>query len=268
MSGPRADGLAQPLDPFDPALRRLLIAAMGSLPHEQLRILFLDGARRFVGEELLNEGTPSRLAICPRTIFARALALDAAAIILVHNHPSGDARPSAEDIWTTRKLDQVGRTLDIAIIDHMIVTATRVHHIMSEDAISGRGGAPSRCTLRSPSPAPGDDEARILQNARIALRRRLLRRQLLGASDLFGEPAWDMLLDLFIHQAEGRSLSMSALCLSSGIPTSSAMKLIQRLCDAGLLERLPDPRDGRRSLIRISPDTRHRLRAYFAEGIE
>ncbi len=77
-----------------------------------------------------------------------------------------------------------------------------------------------------------------------------------------------MLLDLFIQQCEGKLLPMSSLCLSANIPNSSAMKLIQRLCDAGLLERLPDHRDGRRSLIRISPDTEHRLRAYFAEGTE
>lgn len=143
---------------------------------------------------------------------------------------------------------------------------------MGEDAVSGMADKPARYMLRSPAEGqtdePDEPDERILQNARIVARRRLLRRQLLGASDLFGEPAWDMLLDLFIRQGEGGLLPMSSLCLSADIPHSSAMKLIQRLCDAGLLERLPDPRDGRRSLIRISPDTGHRLRAYFAEGTE
>ncbi len=151
----------------------------------------------------------------------------------------------------------------------MIVTAAQVHHIMSEDAITGMANKPAGYILRSPiAGQAGDPDERILQNARIVARRRLLRRQLLGAPDLFGEPAWDMLLDLFIQQCEGKLLPMSSLCLSADIPNSSAMKLIQRLCDAGLLERLPDHRDGRRSLIKISPDTEHRLRAYFAEGIE
>jgi DNA repair protein RadC len=156
-----------------------------------------------------------------------------------------------------------------APVDHIIVTAAQVHHIMSEDAIGRLADKPASYMLRCPPEGQAHDpDVRILQNARIVARRRLLRRQLLGAPDLFGEPAWDMLLDLFIQQCEGKLLPMSSLCLSANIPNSSAMKLIQRLCDAGLLERLPDHRDGRRSLIRISPDTEHRLRAYFAEGTE
>lgn len=269
LEGMAADLGAAPIDPFDPALRRYLIAAMGSLPEEHLRVLFLDPARRLIADEQLQRGSLGQLAIYPRTIFRRALEHNAAAIILVHNHPSGDPNPSDEDISATRKLDQIGRALDVAILDHMIVTSAQVHHIMSEDAIAGMANKPARYMLRSPIGAQDDDpDERILQNARVVARRRLLRRQLLGASDLFGEPAWDMLLDLFIQQCEGRLLPMSSLCLSADIPNSSAMKLIQRLCDAGLLERWPDPHDGRRSLIKISPDTEHRLRAYFAEGTE
>lgn len=257
------------VDPFDPALRQYLIASMGSLPDERLRILFLDSAQNLIADEEVQRGSLGQLAIYPRTIFRRALEHNAAAIILVHNHPSGDPNPSDEDISATRKLDRIGRALDVAILDHMIVTSAQVHHIMSEDAISGMADRSASYMLRSPSGGQGHDpDETILQNARIVARRRLLRRQLLGAPDLFGEPAWDMLLDLFIQQCEGRLLPMSSLCLSTDIPNSSAMKLIQRLCDAGLLERSPDPRDGRRSLIRISPDTEHRLRAYFAEGSE
>lgn len=77
-----------------------------------------------------------------------------------------------------------------------------------------------------------------------------------------------MLLDLFVHECERKPLAMSSLCISAGIPTSSAMKLIQKLCDAGLLERIPDRHDGRRSLMRLGPKVAHRLRAYFAEGTE
>lgn len=257
------------VDPFDPALRQYLVASMGSLPDERLRILFLDSARNLIADEEVQRGSLSQLAIYPRTIFRRALEHNAAAILLVHNHPSGDPNPSDEDISATRKLDRIGRALDVAILDHMIVTSEQVHHIMSEDAISGMANKPAHYMLRSPTKGQVDDpDERILQNARIVARRRLLRRQLLGAPDLFGEPAWDMLLDLFIQQCKGRLLPMSSLCLSADIPNSSAMKLIQRLCDAGLLERSPDPGDGRRSLIKISPDTEHRLRAYFAEGSE
>src|SRR3546814_17880936 len=66
---------------------------MGSLPIEVLRILFLDRGRRPLADEQLQHGTLAQLAIYPRTIFRRALELNAAAIILIHNHPSGHARP-------------------------------------------------------------------------------------------------------------------------------------------------------------------------------
>ncbi len=257
------------IDPFDPALRQYLVASMGSLADERLRVLFLDSAHRLIADEQLQQGSLAQLAIYPRTIFRRALEHNAAAIILVHNHPSGDQRPSREDVIATRKLEQIGRALDVRILDHIIVTATRAHHVMSENVVAGAAAHPSSCNLRSgPAAAEDPEPDSALANAQATVRRRLLRRQLLGSEELFGEPAWDMLLDLFIHECEGKPLSMSSLSISTGIPTSSGMKLIHRLCDAGILQRLPDHRDGRRSLMKISPDIAHRLRAYFAEGTE
>ncbi|AMG75528.1 Uncharacterized protein SGRAN_3185 [Sphingopyxis granuli] len=94
------------IDPFSPELRRYLIASMGSLDDETLRILFLDNSRRLIADERLQQGTLSQLALYPRTIFRRALEHNAAGLILVHNHPSGDPSPSEEDIVATRHLDQ------------------------------------------------------------------------------------------------------------------------------------------------------------------
>jgi DNA repair protein RadC len=129
--------------------------------------------------------------------------------------------------------------------------------------------ARSEFTLRSEAAAQDEeDDARALRNAEAVLRRRILRKQLIGHAELFGEPAWDMLIDLFIHECRGEQLSMSSLCATAGIPTSSAMKLAQRLCEAGVLERTPDLFDGRRTLMKIAPEVAHRLRAYFAEGTE
>ncbi|KGB55990.1 DNA repair protein RadC [Sphingopyxis sp. LC81] len=96
----------------------------------------------------------------------------------------------------------------------------------------------------------------------------MLRRQLVGADDLFGEPAWDMLIDLFIHEAEARPVSTSSLGIASGLGMSSALRLVQRLCDAGLVTREADRQDGRRNFIRLTPDLAHRLTAYFAAGDE
>lgn len=268
------EGMRSPLrsvriDPLDTALHRYLVASMGSLADEMLRVLFLDAGHRLIADELLQQGTLTHLAVYPRTIFRRALEHNAAAIILVHNHPSGDHSPSEDDIAATRRLNEIGRALGVDILDHIIVTATRTHHLMAGDAPPGKPASAWATFFRSGAPdRDGAPAAMALRNAETTWRRRLLRKQLLGGSDHFGEPAWDMLIDLFIHEARGRPLSMSALCVTAGIPTSSAMKLIQRMCDDGLLERTPDVADGRRSLVNLTPDIAHRLRAYFAEGSE
>lgn len=260
---------ARMIDPFDPALRKYLIASMGSLPEERLRILFLDSLRHLISDEQLQHGSLAQMAIYPRTIFRRAFEHNAAAIILIHNHPSGDPNPSKEDISATRRLDHISRALDIELLDHIIVTASGVHHIMSENVINGVSDKIPPFSFRSDGGlASGDVVSMGLSNARSTVHRRLLRRQLLGAHDLFGEPAWDMLLDLFIHECEGETLSMFSMCAMSGIPMSSALRLTQKLCDAGILRRVPDPADGRRNFMKIEPEIAHRLRAYFSEGAE
>ena len=257
------------IDPFCPTLRRYLIASMGSLDEEILRILFLDCAHRLIADEQLQHGTLHQLTVHPRTVFRRALEHNAAGIILIHNHPSGDPEPSAEDITTTRHLDQIGRSLDIKVVDHIIVTSTIAHHIVNRDVLAGAPAQSSSYTLRSPAEAdPEAEPDTALENARAAMRRRLLRLQLFGSPELFGDPGWEMLIDLFVHQCDGKELSISALCVTSSIPFSSALRLANKLCEAGILRRVPDPVDGRRTFIRLQPEVAHRLRAYFSENDE
>lgn len=265
----QSDVHAKRIDPFDPGLRQYLIASMGSLADERLRILFLDSANFLIADEELQHGTLAQLVFYPRTIFRRALELNAASLILVHNHPSGDPKPSKDDVIATRRLDEIGRALDVRLLDHIVVTARHAHHIVSDDILAGDAPKPSAFTLRSGwPPRGGNDDSQTLDNARSTMRRRLLRRQLLGHDELFGEPAWDMLLDLFVHDGEAKPLATSSLCAATGIPSSSAMKLVQRLCDADLLERTVDIYDRRRTIVKLTPEVAHKLRAYFAEGTE
>lgn len=256
------------IDPFGGALRRYLIACMGSLPNEVLRVLFLDGSRRLIADEQLQNGSLAQLALSPRTIFRRALEHNAAGLILVHNHPSGDPTPSREDIMVTQQLDLLGRGLDVQVIDHIVVTASQAHHIMNEEIIVGANPGATTYTLRNPESDPRWGHDKAVGNARTTARRMLLRRQLIGAEELFGDPAWEMLIDLFIHESEGKPLSISSLCVTSSIPMSSALRLVQKLCDAGILVRIPDLMDGRRSFIKLAPAIAHRIRAYFAEHVE
>lgn len=99
---------------------------------------------------------------------------------------------------------------------------------------------------------------KVGQFARKMLARRRRREQVFGP-DLFGEPIWDMMLDLFANAAEGRSVSISSLCIASGVPTTSALRYITLLVDRGLLLRSQDAHDGRRILINLAPSVHAEL---------
>lgn len=251
------------IDPSDPVLLHYLQASMGALLDETLRILFLDASRHLIADEQLQQGTISQLTLYPRTLFRRALELNATAVILVHNHPSGDPTPSEADVAATRLLVGIGRSLDVDVLEHIVVTASGHARMLHRRS---KASPTSPVTLRSANEPT--DAARALSNARRTLRRRQLRRQLVGSDELFGEPAWDMLIDLFIHAGEARPVSTSSLCIASGQPMSTALRLLQRLCDAQLVTRTADREDGRRNFIRLAPNISHRLTAYFAEGDE
>ncbi|WP_197460241.1 JAB domain-containing protein [Sphingorhabdus sp. M41] len=98
-----------------------LIVAMARLPVEEVRVLFLDSRNRLISDEVVSRGTISEAPIYPREILKRALALDATALILAHNHPSGDPNPSEGDIDATRRLLKAGKELGLTVHDHIIV---------------------------------------------------------------------------------------------------------------------------------------------------
>lgn len=96
-------------------------AAMAFAEREQFRILFLDKKNGLIADEVQGEGTVDHTPVYPREVMKRALELSASAIILVHNHPSGDTTPSIADIDMTRKLIDAGDKLAIKVHDHIIV---------------------------------------------------------------------------------------------------------------------------------------------------
>ncbi len=96
-------------------------AAMAHQPIEQFRVLFLDKRNMLIADEVQQSGTVDHTPVYPREVVKRALELSATAIILVHNHPSGDPTPSRADIQMTKQLIDSARPLGIAIHDHIIV---------------------------------------------------------------------------------------------------------------------------------------------------
>jgi DNA repair protein RadC len=96
-------------------------AAMGFEAREQFRILFLDKRNSLIADEVQQEGTVDHTPVYVREVVKRALELSATAIVLVHNHPSGDPTPSRADIEMTRQIIEAAKPLGLVVHDHIIV---------------------------------------------------------------------------------------------------------------------------------------------------
>lgn len=96
-------------------------SAMAFADKEQVRVLFLDKCNQLIADEVVQTGTVDHAPVYPREVVKRALELSASALILCHNHPSGDPTPSRADIDMTRKIIDVAKPLGIELHDHIIV---------------------------------------------------------------------------------------------------------------------------------------------------
>ncbi len=103
------------------ALLDYCTAAMARRPKEQFRLLFLDRKNVLIADELQQEGTVDHTPLYPREVVRRALELNASALIMVHNHPSGDPTPSKADIEMTRAVRDTLRPLGITLHDHLVI---------------------------------------------------------------------------------------------------------------------------------------------------
>ena len=99
---------------------------LGERPHEVFAVVFLDTQNRVLAIEELFRGTLSQTSVYPREVVKEALARNAAAVVLVHNHPSGSGEPSRADEFLTTTLRQALALVDVLVLDHLIVTRTGV----------------------------------------------------------------------------------------------------------------------------------------------
>jgi DNA repair protein RadC len=97
---------------------------MAFADREEFRILFLDKRNQLIADEVLSRGTVDHTPVYPREVVKRALELSASALILVHNHPSGDPTPSGADIQMTARIVEVAAPLGITLHDHLIIGRT------------------------------------------------------------------------------------------------------------------------------------------------
>jgi DNA repair protein RadC len=103
------------------ALLDYCTAVMARSENEEFRVLFLDRKNVLIADEVQNKGTVDHTPVYPREIVKRALELSASAVILVHNHPSGDPTPSKADIVMTREIVTAAKTLGLAVHDHLVI---------------------------------------------------------------------------------------------------------------------------------------------------
>ena len=104
-------------------------------PRECFSVLYLNTRNQPVGCEKVAVGGLNVAALQPREVFAPALSLGAAAVILAHNHPSGDPTPSPEDLAVTRHLQEAGRLLGVEVLDHLVVCAERYKSLREAGAL-------------------------------------------------------------------------------------------------------------------------------------
>lgn len=103
------------------ALLSYVRVALAHETREQFRVLFLDRKNQLILDEVMNHGTVDHAPVYPREIMRRALELSSSAVIMVHNHPSGDPTPSSADVEMTKQVIAAGRSLNVTVHDHLVV---------------------------------------------------------------------------------------------------------------------------------------------------
>lgn len=116
---------------------RALRPGLVGLDHEELHALYLDSRHRLVARRTLSVGTDAHTIVDPRQVFRPAVQCGAPKVIVAHNHPSGDCRPSEADRDVTRRLVEAGRVLGVELLDHLIVTDAATTSLAAEGLIVG-----------------------------------------------------------------------------------------------------------------------------------
>ena len=107
----------------------LIVPQFGSKPVEQFGVILLDTKHRVLRTRLLSVGTLDASIVHPRDVFREAASGGAAAVIVFHNHPSGDPSPSPDDVALTRRLIHAGEVMGIDVLDHVIIAESRFHSL-------------------------------------------------------------------------------------------------------------------------------------------
>jgi DNA repair protein RadC len=123
--------LTQPIMSSFDAVKDYLYAQYASATHEHFHVLYLDRKNRLINDECIATGTVDHVPVYPCEVMRSAILQNASALILAHNHPSGETTPSTSDITMTQQLYQAAETLGIVLHDHLIVGRSSVYSMKS-----------------------------------------------------------------------------------------------------------------------------------------
>ena len=116
---------------------KLMVDVVAGLDREAFFVVLLDGKNRVSGINLVSLGSLTAALVHPREVFKAAIAGSAAAVVLVHNHPSGDPTPSAEDLALTRRLCEVGDLVGIRVLDHVVLGDGGAFRSLADEGLLG-----------------------------------------------------------------------------------------------------------------------------------
>ena len=121
--------------------------------------------------------------------------------------------------------------------------------------------------LRKDAAASILNKNNALENAIKSYKKRRTRDKFFGTSNLFADPAWDILIDLFIAGEKGRAISVSSACIAAAVPSTTALRWVGILEQNGLISRRHDPNDKRRVFIALTPEVTEKVRGYFTADL-
>jgi hypothetical protein len=151
---------------------------------------------------------------------------------------------AAPDSFGERRALRAERGSIAAIAARLAEIAVQLERAAQDDTSEG-------CDSEAGEEHPAQ-RASALATARHAYWLRRQRAQIFGSAELFGEPAWDILLDLYIAQAEGKAVSVSSACIGSASPATTGLRWLAVLTDQGLIAREADAQDNRRIMVRLT----------------
>lgn len=208
--------------------------------------------QRLIGLGISGAG-PAVIAI------ADAASADVAGVALSSNI-TAFLEADCDDAELAAALHETARTAGYAVADRGDTQLVSIGALSREvERIAG-----ALATLaRSETELPEGDGVVSSARVRALLKARRMRERFFPA-ELFSDPAWDMMLDLTAARLDNLPVSVSSLCIAAAVPTTTALRWIRNLCDAGLFERRVDPGDARRAFIVLSDPTFEAMTAYLA----